>query len=249
MWSMGGTPATTQAVNWSGCIPVRLTLAPTSVSSPTIPRPIHVLVPRLTFLHVGLQSAVQRLHPFAPLSPFLTGRAMLQISEPDPPREGDSDDGDDDKPKAIADKKDQVDLHHKEASQATNDANTSSTFVYPVCWFEDEDTKMAVRWHLFAGVLFDVKSERSLPWKLILHFTNYPESQNFASGTSRADQRAGVLQACAEASHDCRFQQLEICDACHKRISRLALGSCMRCGYQIFALPTRRSGICRGGRR
>lgn len=102
---------------------------------------------------------------------------MLQISEPDPERGGDSDDGDDDKPNVSADKKAQVDLHRKEASLATTDANTASAFVYPVCWFEDEDTKMAVRWHLFAGVLFDLKPERNLPWKLILHFTNYPESQ------------------------------------------------------------------------
>jgi Autophagy protein Apg5 len=33
---------------------------------------------------------------------------------------------------------------------------------------------LAVRWHLFAGLLFDLKAERSLPWKLRLHFTNYP---------------------------------------------------------------------------
>jgi autophagy-related protein 5 len=48
---------------------------------------------------------------------------------------------------------------------------------YPVCWFEDEDTQMALRWHIFVGTLWDMKTQRSLPWRIRLHFTAYPSSQ------------------------------------------------------------------------
>ena len=83
------------SVNWKGLIPVHLTLAPTSLSSPTLPPPIHVLVPRNTYLHTGLQAAVQRLHPFAPASPFLapppttaaaasSDSLMFHVNEPGP---------------------------------------------------------------------------------------------------------------------------------------------------------------------
>lgn len=159
-----------QAINWSGCIPVQLTLAPTSVSSPTIPPPIHLLVPRHSFLHAGLHTAVQRFFPFAPLSPFLSGRVMLQISEPNP--RGDSD-GDDDNDQTGNDSRDSI----LETTGNKSTVSNINSFVYPPCWFEDENIKMAVRWHLFAGVLFDMKTDRSLPWKLRLHFTNYPASQ------------------------------------------------------------------------
>ena len=57
-----------QSENWSGCIPIQLSLAPTSLSSPNMPCSIHVLVSRHTFLHVGLQEAVLRLYKFAPVS-------------------------------------------------------------------------------------------------------------------------------------------------------------------------------------
>lgn len=160
-------PAATQAINWMGLIPIQLTLAPTSVSSPTLPPPIHVLVPRHTFLHAGLFHAVQRLQPFAPCSPFLTGRAMLQISEPDPGGDLDED-VDSTKSKAV-----EAAVHVSGQTSLVTDA----TFIYPVCWFEDEETKMAVRWHLFAGILFDLKPEKTLPWKLKLHLNNYPSSQ------------------------------------------------------------------------
>jgi Autophagy protein Apg5 len=161
-------PAAMQAVNWGGSIPVHLTLAPTSVSSPTLPPVQHILVSRQTFLHAGLLPAVQRLHPFAPCSPFLTGRAMLHISEPDPGGESDGDENDTKKNEA-------AENDAKETYQVAH--STNSAFVYPPCWFEDDDTKMAVRWHLFAGILFDLKLGKSLPWKLKLHFTNYPSSQ------------------------------------------------------------------------
>lgn len=49
-------------LNWEGgYIPVIITLATSSLSSSAMPAPIHVLLHRQTFLHVGLSSAVDRL--------------------------------------------------------------------------------------------------------------------------------------------------------------------------------------------
>ena len=54
--------------------------------------------------------------------------------------------------------------------------------VYPLCWFEDEETKLPLQWQQFVGVLWDGFSPQStrnalLPWKIRVHFTNYPSSQ------------------------------------------------------------------------
>jgi len=183
------------AANWSGAIPVRLTLAPTSLSSPTLPPPLHVLVARQTYLHTGLQAAVQRLHPFAPVATLGGhGDGMFHVSEPDPgggSREeeeeddnGNSKDGDalkrnDESGAVPADDNSKSEdeartNHHHHPKQQPHKPFVSS---YPVCWFEDEDTQLAVRWHLFAGVLFDLKPSPKLPWRLQLHFTNYPATQ------------------------------------------------------------------------
>jgi autophagy-related protein 5 len=54
---------------------------------------------------------------------------------------------------------------------------------YPLCWFEDDETELPLQWQLFVGVLYDCHSCRSrgetnrLPWKIRVHFTNYPYSQ------------------------------------------------------------------------
>jgi Autophagy protein Apg5 len=158
----------TQNLNWEGRILIQLTLAPTSVSSPTIPPPIHVLVSRNTYLHVGLQSVVERLHPFAPISPNFAsqGGMVLQISEPGPGADSTStEEGNSENAKGV--------------SSPSNISQRPKKFIYPVCWFEDEETRMALRWQYFAGVLFDMKSSSScsLPWKVKLHFNNYPSSQ------------------------------------------------------------------------
>jgi len=177
-----------QAANWSGRIPIHLTLAPTSLSSPTLPPPIHVLVSRNTYLHTGLQAAVQRLHPFAPASSFLatSSGAMFHVSEPDPGGGGgggDTDDGgeDDKSGDGEGDPKTNGASNDEEVPtlQESRKNNNNKQFVYPVCWFEDEDTNTAVRWHLFVGVLFDMKpnEQQTLPWRLRLHFTNYPATQ------------------------------------------------------------------------
>lgn len=49
-------------------------------------------------------------------------------------------------------------------------------------WLEDKQAKKPLRWHLFAGVLFDLlkaqqEHKHTLPWKLILHFSSYPHDK------------------------------------------------------------------------
>jgi hypothetical protein len=170
-----------RATNWNGSIPIVLSLAPTSLSSPTIPPPIHVLLCRHTYLHVGLQQAVMRLHQFAP--PTFSFKGVIQ--EPDPGGD-DSSSEDEDK-----DKEEEI-----EKSISNGDSKSSSNSImkpsyleqksmvtaYPICWFEDEATELPLRWHLFAGILWDgvvcVHPENvQLPWKIRLHFTSYPSSQ------------------------------------------------------------------------
>jgi autophagy-related protein 5 len=114
-----------------------------------MPASIHVLVPRNTFLHVGLQNAVMRLHKFAPVS-----FPNIIRSEPDPG------------------------ASEEEGKQRSSSTTRSKDTEYPVCWFQDEDTQFALRWHLFVGVLWDMKTAtKSIPWKIRLHFTQYPTSQ------------------------------------------------------------------------
>jgi hypothetical protein len=195
------TPLAIQQEYWDGLIPIQLSLASTSVvssCSPTtggalLPPPIHVLVSRTTFLHVALESAVRRFHPFAP-DIFLT---RMSIQEPDVGAtaedrhdrrlaDGPGDIDDDDKATAET---------PTTAAPADSTPRDSPLPPYPICWFEDEETKLPLRWHFFVGVLFDLlhpetesrqrkrrmssssSSSSSLPWKIRLHFTNYPTSQ------------------------------------------------------------------------
>ena len=136
----------TRAATWSGSIPVVLSLAPTSLSSPTMPAPIHILVSRHTYLHVGLRSATRRFHKFAP--PVIS--FPITRNEPNP----------------------------GETSEEKVPEKPTAEESYPICWFEDEQTQIALRWHLFAGILWDMKKEpKSFPWRIKLHFNNYPSNQ------------------------------------------------------------------------
>jgi hypothetical protein len=158
--------------NWSGCIPVSLSLAPSSLFSPTIPPPIHVLISRNTFLHVGLRHSVMRLHKFAPPTFSFTRKVVeepenLQDEQDEKNNEkGESSSANNNKTQNEEHKK-EPEPHHVESS-------------YPVCWFEDEVSELPLRWQIFAGILFD--SHRSsgkiteLPWKIRVHFTQYPSS-------------------------------------------------------------------------
>lgn len=176
-----------RAANWLGSVPIVLTLAPTSLSSPTVPAPIHVLLSRHTFLHIGLQEAVVRLHTYAPPTFSFTKRVVEEpetLGDDSSPEDGNSGDADGG-PEGNSGSKAQRETE----SSTTTTTTTSMTatikqkaIVYPLCWFEDEATQLPLQWHLFAGVLWDSYSSRSaekshLPWRIRLHFTNYPSAQ------------------------------------------------------------------------
>lgn len=124
------------------------------------------MVSRQTYLHVGLESAVLRLHKFAPTAlSFASGTVQ---EEPDPGSMQDRNDSD--QPSATGSNSDQ-------GGTSTKTSHGSQPSQYPICWFEDEETQMALRWHLFVGVLWDSKAPQTLPWRIRLHFTAYPSSQ------------------------------------------------------------------------
>lgn len=197
-----------QSTNWSGSIPVVLTLASSSLSSPTLPPPIHVLLARHTYLHTGLQAAVRRLYQFAPTTISFSSGVMR--SEPEP--ESSSDEDGDDK-----DKNDQVETPAATMTTPLQlpPENTTTDTAYPICWFEDDETQTALRWHLFAGVLYDMKRKlddasgsgsnantststlhATLPWKIRLHFTAYPSTEilPLQTGTTVLHQVQGFFK-------------------------------------------------------
>ncbi len=173
-----------RTANWSGFIPVVLSLAPTSLSSPTIPAPIHVLLSRHTFLHIGLQEAVFRLHKYAPPTFSFSQRV---IEEPETMEESSADDDDDEDERGKDDLKEGSSSVAPKGEAKTVTKSMTATIkqkpiVYPLCWFEDEETQLPLQWQLFAGVLWDIysppsKRDARLPWRIRVHFTNYPSSQ------------------------------------------------------------------------
>jgi len=114
---------------------------------------------RQSYLHLSLKDPVQRLHKFAPV--FLS--ISMVRNEPEPGEEIEESD---------APKQPPLDGSMKGGD-------------YPVCWFEDEESQIALRWHCYAGVLWDLKRKpKSLPWRLRLHFTQYPANQILPMETS-----------------------------------------------------------------
>lgn len=119
-----------RSLNWEGCIPVEITLAQSSLSSPSMPSPLYRMVPRQSYLHISLLDVIERLSMFAVASPALQQQNGI--------------------------------VNHT--------------------WLEDNRTKKPLRWHLFAGVLFDLslpigRKQQQLPWKLTLHFSSYPHDK------------------------------------------------------------------------
>lgn len=161
---------TVKRINGDGRIPVVVTLAPTSLSAPTGPPPLHFLVTRQTYLHLGLAKAISRLHLFAPIA--FQG---MKWQEPDP---GESD-GEND---AL------------ESSKATEQPKTDC----PACWWEDEATQTPLRWQLFTGILYDMHANNALPWRLRLHFNNFPSQLlPFSIKSLRSHFQNSVKQAIA----------------------------------------------------
>jgi len=157
-----------QESNWEGAIPVLISLAETSLSTPTAPEPLHAMLYRQTFLHIGLSFVIRRLHKFAP--PSFHSPIIL--------REEDYDDG------AVATRQEST-AKRKEQSGL------------PVCWFEDEATQRPLRWHVWVGVLYDLHNHPSekLPWRIRLHFNNYPSKQILPLSAGRVQEEVrGVYQ-------------------------------------------------------
>jgi len=174
-----------QSANWSGSIPVILTLSSTSLSSPTVPPPIHVQLPRQTYLHTGLQAAVQRLYQFAPTTLSFASGMIRNEPEPESSEDDDATTATTDTTKipTPAESKD-ASASAPSSREITTTTTSKATLAYPTCWFEDEDSQLPLRWHMSAGVLFDLKrtdrttnTSSMLPWKIRLHFTAYPNSE------------------------------------------------------------------------
>jgi autophagy-related protein 5 len=168
-----------QSVNWKGAIPITLSLAPSSLSSPTMPSPVHRMLSRQTFLHIALENEVRRFHGYAPM---ITNFKSVEQAASDEQGQGTetgtgsgnniNDDDDDGKPLNGTDE---------------NDVKKND-MTYPRCWFEETGTPL--RWHLFTGILYDLlklrKMKRSsnknipsrtfLPWRIRVHYTSYPET-------------------------------------------------------------------------
>lgn len=228
--SDGGATVSKQNVckeNWNGSIPVRLSLAPTSLSCSTMPLPYHCMLSRMTFLHIGLKPYVLRLYKFAPQLFFTQNNQCSTTEEEDPENTAQDsnnhrkhvsveshDETDENKVKQqqenapgdeIGDKNNSKSISgddNPSDSQSNNNPKGNGKNKYntevddsncnnedaaiddPVCWFEDEETGLALRWHLFVGVLWDMlqqqplsRKKRRLPWNIRVHFTSYPQSE------------------------------------------------------------------------
>lgn len=171
-----------QRTNWKGSIPIMLSLAPSSLSSPTMPSPVHRMISRQTYLHMALESEVQRFHEYAPM--MINFQSMDQSSST----------GDDEQALGVhsEDEKNGNGI----TKESDGDVDTKTGNFYPMCWFEDEDTGMPLRWHFFTGLLYDLfklkkrstisgddsagvggsKSGSFLPWRIRVHYTSYPDS-------------------------------------------------------------------------
>lgn len=100
-----------------------------------------------------------------------------------------------DESNAITATPDQNETDQQDVEQKTEAAETTRPQFrknYPKCWFEDEESRQPLRWHLFIGVLYDAmkgqamlqqshafcsnESVTLLPWRIRVHFTSYPPS-------------------------------------------------------------------------
>uniref|UniRef100_A0A7S3V9I3 Autophagy protein 5 n=1 Tax=Chaetoceros debilis TaxID=122233 RepID=A0A7S3V9I3_9STRA len=165
-----------QKSNWEGSIPIAISLASTSLSSPTIPPSLHRIISRQSYLHIALEDEVRMFHEFAPVTCF---RSVTQKDVTSNENGEENDKGDN----AIDEAKDkqQGNASNLNDEMAKKEAVSDGKTPYPVCWFEDEETGLPLRWHIFVGVLHDMfcikqqePSMHRLPWKIRIHFTSYP---------------------------------------------------------------------------
>ena len=185
--------ASIQNVNWSGHIPVVLSLATASLSSPSTPRPIHKMISRATYLHVGLHEEVMHMSGYAPAAPGLSSAfSSMNVDEPpDSPAESSSGGGGGVESCGNCEGSDGDAGKEAPACPPPHSKGSKSSSDYPECWFEDEVSGIPLRWHLFVGVLYDLMKGKAnlsswkgpynrhiqdsfLPWRIRVHFTSYP---------------------------------------------------------------------------
>ena len=187
-------------------------------------------MPRSAYLHVALREEILRLHQYAPvvLGGDRSGGMIVRAAPPD-----DDLDGSGHAAAAAASRSRARSGSNASAEQLQTSRRRSESVgggaaaeeggsskeaeqgkdgsTVPVCWFEDESSGLALRWHLFAGTLFDLSSRRNskkgigsdngsdnsntaLPWKLRVHFTSYPTNQILpfnSSGSSSSSSGGG----------------------------------------------------------
>ena len=182
--------ATLQNATWSGSLPVVLSLAPASVSSPAPPRPIHKMISRVSYLHVALHEDILELSRHATSAPGAGLSAALGGLTVEEPPDSDTEGGEDDRGDCNAKDGSAGDASAEEdpsknAEEAKQSDNTQAA--YPECWFEDAESGTPLRWHLFVGVLYDLMKGRAmmnsssgptqsfLPWRIKVHFASYPK--------------------------------------------------------------------------
>jgi autophagy-related protein 5 len=124
------------------------------------------MMARQSYLHIGLKDAVKRMHKFAPTVLSISNSVVRE--EPGPGEE--------------------TEESNSSSTPTTTMTETKKAAEYPVCWFEDEESQIALRWHLFAGILWDMRRKpKTLPWKIRLHFSQYPTSQILPLEQQRGD--------------------------------------------------------------
>ena len=177
--------------NWKGAIPVVISLAQTSLSSPTTPDPIHKLIPRNSYMHIALEHEIRFFHNYAPFS----NQAFRSVTQSDAGEDLETtgtvvnQEGNNDSPPSCNsnDESSNDRSAGKEITTKTEEEEESEKNAhFPTCWFEDEVTGTPLRWQLFIGILYDMlrmkqyescaDSYRMMPWKIRVHFTSYPES-------------------------------------------------------------------------
>ena len=89
--------ATLQNATWSGSLPVVLSLAPASVSSPAPPRPIHKMISRVSYLHVALHEDIMELSRHATSAPGAGLSSALGGLTVEEPPDSDTEGGEDDR--------------------------------------------------------------------------------------------------------------------------------------------------------
>ena len=202
-----GAPASITSIqnaNWQGCIPIQLSIAPTSLSSTNKPRPIHRMVSRMTYLHLGLFDEIMHLHEYAPTSSYggSSSKQMMVVREepPDSPKQEEQNSNEHENNNRDANNQQEVGADEQQNTAQNKNIHSNNTeqrnaTLFPQCWFEDEESGVPLRWQLFVGVLYDLMKGRqvvinhpgspssacnqfrNLPWKIRIHFTSYPTDQ------------------------------------------------------------------------